>query len=129
MITGGDESEQRLSFAIPIDTADAVLSRVDNSAALKVAYLGVTAPPKVSPHTGAVVGTIAPDSPAARAGLRRGDTIQQIDTTAVDSISDVLAIVSTRSPGQVVSLQIRRGRHHSTLPVTLGSRTEPSDEK
>jgi S1-C subfamily serine protease len=129
MVTGGDDSAQRLSFAIPIDTADAVLSRVDHSAALKVAYLGVIAPPKLNPHAGAVVGTIARDSPAARGGLRPGDTIQRIDTTAVDSISDVLAIVSTRSPGQVVSLQVRRGRHHTTLPVTLGSRTEASDQK
>jgi S1-C subfamily serine protease len=129
MVTGGNDSAQRLSFAIPIDTADSVLSRVDHSAALKVAYLGVIAPPKPKARAGAVVGTIARDSPAAHAGVRRGDMIQRIDTTTVDSISDVLAIVSTRSPGQVISLQIRRGRNRSTLSVTLGSRTEPSDQK
>ena len=106
-----------------------MLSRVDHSAALKVAYLGVIAAPKAKARAGAVVGTIARDSPAARAGLQRGDTIQRIDTTTVDSISDVLAIVSTRSPGQSISMQVRRGRHRATLSVTLGSRTEPADEK
>ena len=129
MVTGGGDSAQRLSFAIPIDTADSVLSRVDHSAVLKVAYLGVIAGPKAKARGGAVVGTIAPDSPAARAGLQRGDTIQRIDTTTVDSISDVLAIVSTRSPGQSISMQIRRGRHRTTLSVTLGSRTEAAGEK
>jgi S1-C subfamily serine protease len=129
IVTGGEDTAQRLSFAIPIDTADTVLSRVDHSAPLKVAYLGVIAPPKVSGHAGAVVGTIARDSPAAHAGLQHGDTIQRIDTTTVGSIADVLAIVSTRSPGQVISVQFRRGRHRTTLPVTLGSRTEPSNEK
>ena len=127
LATGGDQTSQRVAFAIPIDTADSVLSRVDKQAALKVAYLGVTAAPSRS--RAAVVGVVAPGSPAAAAGLRRGDTIQRIDTTPVDSIADVLAIVATRSPGQPVSLQIRRGRHHSTLQVTLGSRTEPSDKK
>lgn len=128
LATGGDEASQRLAFAIPIDTADSVLSLVDKQAALKVAYLGVAASPSKTRGV-AVVGAVAPGSPAAAAGLRRGDMIQRIDTTPVDSISDVLAIVATRSPGQPVSLQIRRGRHHSTLSVTLGSSTEPSDQK
>jgi S1-C subfamily serine protease len=129
LATGGDEASQRVSFAIPIDTADSVLSLVDKQAALKVAYLGVTAPPVSERHAAAVVGAVAPGSPAATAGLRRGDTIQRIDTTPVDSISDVLAIVSTRSPGQPVSLQIRRGHRRATLTVTLGSSTESADQK
>jgi putative serine protease PepD len=128
LATGGDEASQRVAFAIPIDTADSVLSRVDTQAALKVAYLGITADPSKA-HGAAVVDAVAPGSPAATAGLRRGDIIQRIDTTAVDSISEVLAIVATRSPGQPVSLQIRRGRRHSTLQVTLGSRTEPAPKK
>ncbi|HYZ82276.1 MAG TPA: S1C family serine protease [Solirubrobacteraceae bacterium] len=127
MAIGGDQTSQRVAFAIPIDTADSVLSRVDKQAALKVAYLGVTAAPSRS--RAAVVGVVAPGSPAAAAGLRRGDTIQRIDATPVDSIRDVLAIVATRSPGQPVSLQIRRGRRHSTLQVTLGSRSVPSDKR
>jgi putative serine protease PepD len=129
LATGGDQASQRVSFAIPIDTADSVLSLVDKQAALKVAYLGVTAPPATKLHGAAVVGAIAPGSPAAAAGLRRGDTIQRIDTTPVDSIADVLAIVSTRSPGQPVSLQIRRARRRATLSVTLGSRTEPAGQQ
>jgi S1-C subfamily serine protease len=128
LATGGDEASQRVAFAIPIDTADSVLSRVDNQAPLKVAYLGVSAGRSKARET-AMVGAVAPGSPAATAGLRRGDTIQRIDATPVDSISDVLAIVSTRSPGQPVSLQIRQGRHHSTIQVTLGSRTEPAPKK
>src|SRR5947209_8369788 len=129
MSTGGEQASQRLSFAIPIDTADAVLSRVDRSAALKVAYLGVTAAPRTKARLGAVVGTVARGSPAADAGLRRGDAVQRLDTTPVESIADVLAIVSTHSPGQVVSLQVRRGRRRTTLSVTLGSRTEPPDQR
>ena len=129
LATGGQDSAQRVSFAIPIDTADSVLSRVDKQAALKVAYLGVTAPPASKRRSAALVGGVAPGSPAATAGLRRGDTIQRIDTTPVDSISDVLAIVSTRSPGQLVSLQVRRGRRRTMLSVTLGSSTQPADQK
>ena len=129
LATGGDQTSERLAFAIPIDTADSVLSLVDKQAALKVAYLGVTAAPGAQRRGAARVGAVAPGSPAATAGVRRGDTIQRIDTTPVHSIADVLAIVATRSPGQLVSLQIRRGHRRSTISVTLGSRTEPSDKK
>ena len=38
---GADGATQRLAFAIPIDTADTVLARVDREHALKVAYLGI----------------------------------------------------------------------------------------
>jgi S1-C subfamily serine protease len=117
---------QRVAFAIPIDTADSVLSRVDRLAAVHVAYLGVTAASPAQSRSGAVVGEVARGGPAAEAGLRRGDTIQRIENMPVESISDVLAVVSTRSPGQVVALQIRRAHRLQNLPVALGSRTVAS---
>jgi S1-C subfamily serine protease len=52
--------------------------------------------------------------------------IQRVDDLVVGSIPDVLALVSTRSPGQNLTLQVRRGRSRRTLTVVLGSRTVPS---
>jgi S1-C subfamily serine protease len=127
MATGGQEASQRVAFAIPIDTADAILSRVDQQAALKVAYLGVTAPPKGKgkPRPGALVGTVPKGSPAEEAGVQPGDEIVKVDSVPVHSISDVESIVATRSPGQLLPMQIRRARRLRMLSVTLGSRTVP----
>jgi S1-C subfamily serine protease len=123
---------QTLTFAIPIDTADTILSRVDHRA-LHVAYIGLAAPhagdtssQPDDPDPGAVVGPVAARGPAALAGLRAGDVIQRVDDLVVGSIPDVLALVSTRSPGQNLTLQVRRGRSRRTLTVVLGSRTVPS---
>jgi S1-C subfamily serine protease len=129
MATGGDEASQRLAFAIPIDTADAILSRVDNQETPKVAYLGVTAPAKQKARVGALVGAVTKGSPTQAAGRQPCDTIVKVDSVPVASISDVLAIVSTRSPGQVLPMQIRRLHRLHTLPVTLGSRTVAPDQK
>jgi putative serine protease PepD len=120
---------QRLAFAIPIDTAESVLSRVDHLVAVNVPYVGLTPAPAAQSRPGAVVGGVTRGGPAAAAGLRRGDTIQRIGDMPVDSISDVLAAVSTHSPGQVVTLQIRRGHRVQTLAVSLGSRAVGSGEK
>jgi S1-C subfamily serine protease len=123
---------QTLTFAIPIDTADTILSRVDHRA-LHVAYIGLAAPHggdsashSGDPAAGAVVGAVAARGPAALAGVRSGDVVQRLDDVSVGSIGDVLALVSTRSPGQNLTLQVRRGRSRRTLTIVLGSRTVPS---
>ena len=65
--------------------------------------------------------------PAAVAGVRRGDVIERVDGDPVASISDVLALVTTRSPGQSLMLTLRRRRHRPrTITVVLGSRTAPA---
>src|ERR1700733_8118815 len=66
MVTGGAESAQRVAFAIPIDTADAILSKVNRQETPKVAYLGVAAPPtkKGRARVGAIVGAVTKGSPA-----------------------------------------------------------------
>jgi S1-C subfamily serine protease len=127
MITGGGDFSQRVAFAIPIDTADAILSKVNREEAPKVAYLGIAAPTKAKRRkgAGAVLGVVTKDGPAQRAGLQQGDTIVKIDSMVVHSIADVLAIVSTRSPGQPLDMQFRRARHLYSRTVTLGSRTVP----
>jgi S1-C subfamily serine protease len=114
---------QTLSFAIPIDTADSTLARVDHRA-LHLAYIGISA--GHAAHPGAVVGDVAARGPAALAGLERGDRIERVDNIAVDAIDEVLALVSTRSPGQSLNLQVRRGHSHHTIMVVLGSHTVPA---
>jgi S1-C subfamily serine protease len=120
--TAGPDNTQRLSVAIPVDTADSLLARIDHGAP-RLAYIGVSALTRGKPRAGAVVGVVASGGPAAVAGLRAGDTVERVEGTPVNSINALLSVVSTRSPGQQLALQIRRGRRHRTLTVVLGSRT------
>jgi S1-C subfamily serine protease len=117
---------QSLAFAIPIDTALTVLASVNPQEVMRVAYLGVGAPASHAGHVGAVVTTVDREGPAGEAGLQHGDTIERVNGASVDSIDDVLAVVSTFSPGQTVSLVIRRDHRQRTLSVVLGSRSVPS---
>ncbi|MGH2859861.1 MAG: S1C family serine protease [Solirubrobacteraceae bacterium] len=120
---GASSATQRLAFAIPIDTADdTVLKRVNRQTAIRVAYLGIGAGPKAA-KSGAIIGSIDKDGPAAKYGLRVGDRIVRIADVPVDSISDVLAVVSTYAPGQSVTVDVRRHHRAHQLPVTFGSRT------
>jgi len=115
-----------LAFAVPIDTADPLLARVEHSGAVRLAYLGVTGAAAVAGHSGAVVASVVRGGPAELAGIRPRDTIERIDGLPVRTIDEVLAVVRTRSPGQSLSVELRRGRRQRIVTVVvLGSLSEP----
>ncbi|MGA9856813.1 MAG: trypsin-like peptidase domain-containing protein [Solirubrobacteraceae bacterium] len=124
----GGAGAQRLEFAIPIDTAYAVLGRVARQQSIQVAYLGVGAASAAGTRLAGTVGKVASGGPANQGGVQPGDVIERVDGIPADSISDVLAVISTFSPGQTVSLQIRRDHHRRTIAVTLGSRRVPTPD-
>lgn len=64
-----------------------------------------------------VIGQIAPDSPAARAGLRDADTVLAIDGEAIADWDDMVAIVRS-NPGKALDFQIKRGAHQQVIVVT-----------
>ena len=67
-------------------------------------------------YTPAVVDTVLPDRPAARAGLQRGDSIAAIDGRPVTDWQQVLDVVSA-SPGRTLTLGIVRGGETRTISV------------
>lgn len=121
----GDGSAMNVTFAIPIDVAEAALQVVSHQKAIRVAYLGVGPSSAKPSKSGAVVHSVDPHGPAARAGIRSGDTIVRIGRVPVDSISDVDAVVSTLSPGDSVELAVRVHGHTKLVGVDLAGRTVP----
>jgi len=119
----GAGSGQSLAFAVPIDTADTVLARVARTGPAPVAYIGLGSRGAHGGRGGVVVGSVARGGPAQVAGVRPKDLIERVDGDPVQSIDDLLAVVSTRSPGQSLSLTLRRGRRTHMLTVVLGSQT------
>jgi hypothetical protein len=66
------------------------------------------------------VSHVLADSPAAKAGLRKGDRIVQIDAKDVGSLSQVLERGSKITPGKTLDLTIERGKDKHELKITAG---------
>lgn len=76
---------------------------------------------------GALVTRIVSDSPAARAGIQRGDVIVRVGSTDVDSPDRLASAVSSSAPGKAVDLTVVRDGKKRSMRVTLASRDESGD--
>ncbi len=56
--------------------------------------------------------------PAASAGLRSGDVITAIGSTAIHGTNDLVAAIATHHPGDHVQLTVKRGSQTVTLTAT-----------
>jgi regulator of sigma E protease len=75
--------------------------------------------------TPAIVGLVAPGSPAYDAGMQPGDEIVSIDDMNAPSFEDLLRKVSTSSSGQVVRLGIKRPETAEPITVDVAPVLKP----
>lgn len=75
---------------------------------------------------GAYVQVVPADSAAARAGLRAGDLVLQLNGTAVASVEDVQRLLQSTKPGQTIQLGVLRNGQPANLSVTLQASATPA---
>ncbi len=108
-----------IGFAVPSDTARAVIPQLEEDGHVERAYLGVqgaTAP------DGVTVEQVRSGSPAQAAGVRDGDVIESLAGRTVHSMDDVSAILEAHRPGDVLSVEVRTGGLPRGLKATLTDR-------
>jgi membrane-associated protease RseP (regulator of RpoE activity) len=69
---------------------------------------------------GLVLSDVIPDGPAARAGLRGGDRITQIDTHEIANAADLMFVLGMAKPGQTTTITYVRGGKTFTVTATFG---------
>ncbi|MBI3537901.1 MAG: PDZ domain-containing protein [Chloroflexi bacterium] len=70
---------------------------------------------------GARVVDVEANSPAAKAGLQRGDTITAVGGTKVDANNSLADLIAKKKPGDKVDLTVTRGTQTLTINVELGT--------
>ena len=119
---------QGIGFAIPINTAKAVLDDIVKYGRVTRPWLGVIGLDvsreiarrfSLAVGSGIFVMQIIPESPAERAQLQSGDVIAGIDDKQLDSMEDLQREIRTRRAGDSVSLVVVRGSEEGKVRVTL----------
>ncbi|GCL40470.1 trypsin-like peptidase domain-containing protein [Anabaena sp. FACHB-1250] len=123
-----------IGFAIPIDKAKAIATQLQRNGKVAHPYLGVqmvTLTPELAKQNnsdpnsmltipevkGVLVLRVVPNSPAAIAGIRRGDVIVQIDNKAITGAEQLQSIVEDSTLGQALQVKIQRGNQTQILSV------------
>jgi serine protease Do len=73
---------------------------------------------------GVIVDSVSPGLPAAKAGIREGDVITEIDGTPITSSSALLDVIGNTAVGKTVRIKINREGREMTIPVTVADRSE-----
>jgi serine protease Do len=119
---------QGIGFAIPINTAKAVLDDIVKYGRVTRPWLGVIGLDvsrevarkfNLEADSGVVVIQIIPESPAERAQLQPGDVIVGIGDKQLDSMEALQREIRARNAGDSVVLVVMRGSEQGRVKVTL----------
>ena len=129
-----------IGFAIPSDTVRTVIAQLRKSGHVVRGYLGVEAQ-LITPAmadalglshgnaepSGALIASVEPGSPAARAGLQPGDVIAAVDGQKIGNPQDLAVDIAAIKPGRTASVRyLRNGKQRvarialAELPTSLG---------
>ena len=120
-IESGGGGSDGVGFAIPIDAVKSVAHTLIAGGKVQHAYLGIHVGDAPN-SSGALIGSVSSDSPAAKAGLKAGDVITALDGKAVTKADDLTAAVTAHAPNDKVTVTVTRNGKSQQIDVTLGVR-------
>lgn len=82
-------------------------------------YVGA-APDYAAADGGVLVGGVTPDSPAAKAGIKKGDLIVRFADVRINNVQDYQDAIVSKKPGDKIKVQVKRGAETLDLDLELG---------
>ncbi len=120
-----------LGFAIPAATAVKVADQLREDGTADHAFIGlglaeitqqIADQLGLSDTRGVLALSVPEAGPAYQAGIRPGDVLTKLDGDDLATPEDFLAALRTRSPGQTVAVEFRRGAETQEVKIQLVAR-------
>jgi serine protease Do len=139
-LVSNSDSFSGMGFAIPTQIVRPTVEALIRDGKVTHGYMGIgisdVTPEnakffKVDNNEGAVVTQVESGSPAAKAGVKVGDVITELDGQKVSDASQLQIEVGQKQPGTNIKLDVLRDGRTVTVPVTLeamGSRDHDGSE-
>jgi serine protease Do len=132
-IASSSGGNQGIGFAIPIDMARGVMTQLIEHGKVTRGYLGIgieQMTPALAKQfgltgsEGTLVTEVTDGSPAAKAGLQRGDVILAINGEEISDYSQLRLHIADLAPNSTVHLKVMRNGKLMDVPVTLAQLKE-----
>jgi S1-C subfamily serine protease len=114
----------RKTIVIPGKTIERVAAMLEKHGRIPRGYFGVGLQAVRTPDKkpAAMVMSVDPDGPAAKAGVLQGDVITGVNGSAIEGVRSLLRALGPDSIGSSVELLIARGGATSKVSVSIGER-------
>lgn len=97
-----------IGFAIPIDMARRIMTQIVETGEVHRGHIGVTIRPPAGNRPGAEIVSVEPGSPAALAGLAKGDVILALDGRPIANPAQLRTLLAVMSAGSEIVVSFRR---------------------
>jgi serine protease Do len=139
-LVSGTGSFSGMGFAIPSQIVRPTVEELIRDGKVSHGYMGIGIN-DVTPENskffnltdaeGALVTQVESDSPAAKAGVKVGDVIRELDGKQIPDAGELQVEVGQKRPGTTIKLSVLRDGKNMTVPVTLeamGARDKTDNE-
>lgn len=113
-----DIYDSGIGFAIPARDVLALLPRLAKGEQLQAGFLGLV-PDPTHRGEGIMVKQVAPNSPAAKAGLQPGDQVVSVDGEGTHAVWQLRRILTRHFAGETLEVEALRDDERLKLKVTL----------
>ncbi len=125
------QKAQGIGFAIPVNKAKRIVKELLRAGEVRPPWLGLDLQeltPELKRHFalpagggGVLVSDVYGDSPADRAGVKRGDVVLMVERTAVATLSDYQDALAEFTTGDRIALKVFRRGKEISLPLQPAS--------
>ena len=132
----GQSGSIGIGFSIPSNSAQKVIAQLIEFGETKRGWLGVRIQDvtkeiaeveKLGKARGALVASVAENSPSDKAGIKAGDIILEFNGTEIKTMKELPKIVAQTEVGKVVEVKIWRNKKQINKKIKLG-RLETSED-
>jgi len=134
----GQSGSIGIGFSIPSNSAKKVIKQLIKFGETKRGWLGVRIQDvtkeiaeveKLGKARGALVASVAENSPSDKAGIKAGDIILEFNNTQIKTMKELPKIVAQTEVGSVVEVKIWRNKKQITKKIKLGRLETTKDFK
>ena len=126
---------QGIGFAVPINTAKGVIDELIKYGEVTRPWIGV-APQELTPELaeefkvkeGVLIGDVIPNTPAQKAGIKRGDVVIAIDEKEVKTPWELRQQILKKKIGQKVMITLIRDGVKKSIPVVTAAKPSEMPE-
>jgi serine protease Do len=137
MIYSGTGGYMGVSFAIPIEVAMGISKELQTQGKVVRGRIGIAIQPltkelaqsfKLDTTNGAVVVSVDPGGPAAKAGVQLGDVVLDWNGKSIQDPNELPRLVAATKPGSAAKMRVWRGGKAETLAINVGE-VQPDPKK